>query len=555
MFNNPRPLDPTARLFRLNEVQSEGSEDGPIALLRYLIALGYRYKMPLLVCTLAGLLLAGLYARSLPPTYDAMATLLFEPRQSAASGQEWGAQQTLDSARVDSELQTIKSERLLSAVFDSQNLKDTPELGPRPPGPLDPMLSFFRTLFPPAERLEPVTGKMSQASAQATDLANDSERAAFLNFVRHLDVRRVGQSFVIEIAYSASDPALPARVANGIIAGYLFQVVSFKEQTARAGTDALQGRLDALGFQVEAAREGMHKGALPAIPIPDADARVIGAALPPVSPSGPRKSLILALGGMLGLCGGLGLIAVNLALDRKVRDAKDLARDTGILCLGSVPDVPGANTVPWRIDTPRQRRFVGAIHDLRTSIEIASARLRNDRSMTVAVVSWSPKTGVTTISTALAQLMSRGGRGVTLFQAAPTREGPRGLDGSVPPTTSLAGAAFANVLFNQLSFDHVGLVSVLPIHSKDADTNLFADFRDARVQQLIEASQQRGDVVLDLPPLEGSMDALALASFADAVIVLALAGETTIDEVTECIRLLRRAGANVVGTVINRAHS
>lgn len=553
MFNNPRPLDPAARLWRLNEVQSEGTEDGPIALLRYLIALGYRYKIPLLVCTLAGVLLAGLYTRSLPPTYNAMASLLLEPRQSAASGQEWGAQQTLDSTRADSVLQTIKSERLLSAVFDSLNLKDTPELGPRPPGPFDPIVSFVRMLFRPADGLE--TGKVSRASGEAADLANDAERAAFLNFAQRLDVRRVGQSFVIEIGYSASDPALPARVANGVVSGYLFQAVSFKEETARAGTDALQGRLDALALQVEAAREGMRAGALPAIPVPDADARVIGAALPPLSPSGPHKSLIVALGGLLGLLGGLGLIAVNLALDRKVRDTKDLSRDTGILCLGSVPDVPGANAIPWRVDTPRQQRFVAAIHDLRTSIEIACTSLRNDRSIAVAVVSWSSGTGVTTLSTALAQLMSRSGRGVTLFQAAATRDVPAALDGSVPPTTSLAGAAFANILFSQLSFDQVGLVSVLPIHSKDTNANLFADFRDARVQQIIDAARQRGDVVLDLPPLDNSMDALALASFADAVIVLALAGETTIDDVGDCIRLLRRAGANVVGTVINKARS
>ncbi|SEI00657.1 Chain length determinant protein [Rhizobium tibeticum] len=552
MFNNPRPLDPAARLWRLNEVQPERTEDGPIALLRYLIVLGYRYKIALLACTLAGLLLAGLYARSLPPTYNAVATLLLEPRQSAASGQEWGPQQSLDTSRADSELQTIKSERLLSAVFESLNLRDTPELGPRQPGLFDPILSFVRTLFRPTDRLE--NGKVPRASAAVTDLANDAERAAFSNFAQRLDVRRVGQSFVIEIEYSASDPALPARVANGVVSGYLFQAVSFKEQTERAGTDALQGRLDALALQVDAAREGMQAGALPAIPTPDAGARVIGAALPPLSPSGPRRSLIVALGGVLGLLGGLGLIAVNLALDRKVRNANDLSRDAGIPCLGSVPDVPGANAIPWRIDTPRQQRFVAAIHDLRTSIEIACTSLRNDRSIAVAVVSWSPGTGVTTLSSALAQLMSRSGRGVTLFQAA-TRDVPAALDGSVPPTTSLAGAVFANLLFSQLSFDHVGGVSVLPIHSKDTNANLFADFRDARVQQIIDAARQKGDVVLDLPPIEGSMDALALASFADAVIVLALAGETTIEEVGDCIRQLRRAGANVVGTVVNKAHS
>ncbi len=470
MFNNPRPLDPTARLWRLNEVQPEGTEDGPIALLRYLIALGYRYKIPLLASTLAGVLLAGLYARSLPPTYNAMATFLLEPRQSAASGQEWGAQQNLISRVRDSELQTIKSERLPFSGVRKPQFEGHAGTWPPPARPIRPDIVVCSDAISP--RRWTGDGQGVAGSGEAAGLANDAERAAFLNFAQRLDVRRVGQSYVIEIGYSASDPALPARVANGVVSGYLFQAVSFKEQTARAGTDALQGRLDALALQVDAAREGMRAGALPAIPVPDADARVIGAALPPLSPSGPRKSLIVALGGVLGLLGGLGLIAVNLALDRKVRDTKDLSRDTGILCLGSVPDVPGANAIPWRVDTPRQQRFVAAIHDLRTSIEIACTSLRNDRSIAVAVVSWTPGTGVTTLSTALAQLMSRSGRGVTLFQAAATRDVPVALDGSVPPTTSLAGAAFANILFSQLSFDQVGGVSVLPIHSKDTNANL-----------------------------------------------------------------------------------
>jgi Mrp family chromosome partitioning ATPase len=48
------------------------------------------------------------------------------------------------------------------------------------------------------------------------------------------------------------------------------------------------------------------------------------------------------------------------------------------------------------------------------------------------------------------------------------------------------------------------------------------------------------------------MDALALAAFADAVIIVVRAEETTIEEVVDSAQLLRRAGANVVGAVINR---
>ncbi|KQV12239.1 exopolysaccharide biosynthesis protein [Rhizobium sp. Root1203] len=550
MFNRPRPLDVTSRLWRLDEVQTEG--DGPLALLRSLIALGFRHKNSLVACTLAGLVIAGLYAHSLPPIYGSTATLLLEPRQSAASGQEFGFQQSLDLYRADSELQTIKSEQLLSAVFESLNLKDNPELAPQRPGWVARMKTGIRSFFSLF-----VGSAESNTVARLPDnapgnLANDTTRAAFLNFARRLNARRVGQSFVIEVEYSSSDPSLPARVANAAVSGYIFQAVAFKEQTARAGTEALQGRLDSLATQVEAARAAMHNGTLPAIPTPDADARVIGAALPPLGPSAPRTSLITALGGILGLIGGFGLIVFNLALDRRIRNARELARDTGIVCLGSIPDSPGVDAVPLHVNSMQEKRFVAAIHDLRTSVEIACTGLRSERSIAIAIVSWSPNTGVTTLCSALSQLIIRGGGYVTLFQ---TSEGRNPAATESRPTAlsqSLADAAFTGLPLEQISFDHVNGVAVLPIHSRDANANLFADFRNPRVRRILDAARLKGDVLLDLPPLHGSMDALALAAFADAVIIVVRAEETTIEEVVDSAQLLRRAGANVVGAVINR---
>jgi Mrp family chromosome partitioning ATPase len=365
-----------------------------------------------------------------------------------------------------------------------------------------------------------------------------------------LNARRVGQSFVIEIEYSSSDPKLPARVANAAVSGYIYQTVAFKEQIARAGTEALQGRLDSLARQVDAAREAMHAGALPAIATPDADARIIGAALPPLGPSAPRKSLIVALGGVLGLLIGFGVVFVRMALDRRVRSAKELAREIEVRCLGSIPDVPGAEGVPWHITSPQQQKFVAAIRDLRTSVEIACTSLRNEKSIVIAIVGWTPGAGVSTLCASLAQLISRGGRHVTLFKAADGEDAR--ASGDNLPAVSLAGAAFAGLMPEQLSFEDVGGVAVLPIHSRDANANLFTDFRNPRVRRIFEAARSRGDVLLDLPALRHSMDALALASYADVVLVVARAGKTTIEEASEAVQLLRRAGANVVGTVINR---
>ena len=549
MFNKPRPIDVTSRFWRENETQADVAGDGPIALLRALIELAARHKASLSSCCAAGLLVAALYAYSLPPTYQATATLLLEPRQSAISAGEFGAQQTLDLNRADSELQTIKSERLLSAVFESLDMKSDPELGGKQPG-------FFARLFSrfgaaaPANPTANVTEIAPDAKSATVELGDDADRAAFLKFFSRLNARRVGQSFVIEIDYSSSDPKLPARVANATVSGYIYQTVAFKEQIARAGTEALQGRLDSLARQSDAAREAMHAGTLPSIATPDADARIIGAALPPLGPSAPRKSLIMALGGVVGLLVGFGVVVLRMALDRRVRNAKELAREVDLRCLGSIPDVPGTEGVPWHITSPQQQKYVAAIRDLRTSIEIACTSLRNEKSIVIAIVGWTPGAGVSTLCASVAQLISRSGRQVTLFKASDGAD-LRTVDDSGPPL-SLAGAAFAGLVPEQLSFEEVSGVAVLPIHSRDPNANLFTDFRNPRVRRIFEVARSRGDVLLDLPPLRHSMDALALASYADAVLVVARAGHTTIEEVSESVQLLRRAGANVIGTVVNR---
>jgi Mrp family chromosome partitioning ATPase len=70
---------------------------------------------------------------------------------------------------------------------------------------------------------------------------------------------------------------------------------------------------------------------------------------------------------------------------------------------------------------------------------------------------------------------------------------------------------------------------------------------------ILDAARLQGDVIFDLPALQETMDAMALCAYADAVVVVVAAEETTIEEVTEAVQLLRRKGANVIGTVLNKA--
>lgn len=573
--NSPQTWERSSRLWRFDTTPAETLNEGPLALLRSAGVLAIRHKVKLVVCTAIGLGLGMLYAHSLPRVYTATATLLLEPRrQAAVSGQDGGAQ-GLDLNRADSELQIIRSERLLTAVFDALDLQKIPEFGPQKPREVDRAIadvrnyaeSELRHSFPSAATKlglpTPSDKPVDPGSAADIKETADARQAAFVNFARHIDARRLGQSYVIEIDFSSSDPALTAVVANAAVSAYILQSVAFKLQMAISGTEALQWRLNALSAQVDAATAAIKNGALPAIATPDADARVIGAALPPLSPSGPRTSLIIMLGGVLGLLSGFFILALNVAFDRRIRNAKELTRETGLACLGSLPDAGNRTNANWRSDgdkaamVVRQPRsqYAAAVRDLRTSIEIACSSVRSERSVVVAIASWDAPSGASTLCLSLAQLISHSGRNVTLFKADVNEPVDKTSTAEASMATNLADILIADVKPEQVIFtqgDSEG-IAVLPIHSKNAESNLFADFRDRRVSRLVEAARSSSDVLLDLPPLSGSTDALALAIHADAVVIVVTEGRTTTDEAIDTLQQLRRAGANVIGTVINRA--
>ena len=167
---------------------------------------------------------------------------------------------------------------------------------------------------------------------------------------------------------------------------------------ARNGAEIIQARVNALSAQAKAAAAAVAAGAIPDSPTPDADARIIGAALQPLTPSAPRVGLIIALGGILGLTSGFLAVALASALDRSIRTPEDLTRATGLACLATVPEVSRG--------TGLSRAFAAAIRDLRTSIMVAYSSKRREGNFAVALVSWAPEAGCTLLCTNLAHMIS-----------------------------------------------------------------------------------------------------------------------------------------------------
>lgn len=76
--------------------------------------------------------------------------------------------------------------------------------------------------------------------------------------------------------------------------------------------------------------------------IQQADSRILSHAVVPNVPSAPRKSMLLAMSGMVGMMIGVGLVLLREARQNGFRTSRDLERITGRTVMGQIPLLPAA---------------------------------------------------------------------------------------------------------------------------------------------------------------------------------------------------------------------
>ncbi|TYC56072.1 hypothetical protein FMN50_11340 [Rhodobacterales bacterium] len=553
------PSSQIIRRIQSLEPQNDEPDRSPQALVELVLSIVYRYKFLLVGCMLAGFVLAAYYASTLPPVYKATASVLLEPRRLVSIDGQSSFQRDLNLNRVDSELVVIRSERLLSEVFDSLQLQDNPDLAPSEPGTMSRLIGGAKALV--TGTIGTLLGKPADdaaASSEAmTDRAAKRDRlSAFNRFANRVSVSRVGQSFVISVTYASSDAELAARVANATISAYLLQTVEAEFETLRSGTGTLQGRLDVLSQQMDTSRAAMQAGRVPDVPIPDANARVIGEAQVPLGASEPRKTLIAAFGATFGLILGIVFATLGFILNKKIWNVKDLRHKFSVSCLAEIP-LPralrrrsngGTDAVRTLLYRKPDGKFTSALRDLRTTIDMICAPFADKRNSVVALVSWNDSANVAHIGEGLAVLSHQSGHRLTLLNE--NRRKGASSEGSDNRAITFADAIVDPETLDDSVLTEAPSLLVLPVHSQKTEVNLRADFSSQRAKDLIARLIGRGKILMALPPLGESADGLSLAVHADAVLIVITAGKTTTDNVKDAERQLRRIGANLVGTVL-----
>ena len=478
----------------------------------------------------ACLALAAVYIATTPPEFYAAAQIILQPPQvmlvGAPAGESAPPLQSLDSAQIESQVQVVKSEQLLHAIFAELRLDAVAEFAQRPSG---------------------VRAWLASRIGQPAPSQTPRDTAAFHAFADRVTVRRVGQSFVLEIGFRSGDPMRAKHLANAITAAYLRDQVRNRALIAQHNNIWMQTRIADVRAQDQTATTAMLAGEAPTTPLPDADARMISAAEEPLAKAFPQTTLILAFAFVFALSTGLGAVSVRQALHRTLHTAREVRR-LDLDCLGIIPEAAAAAGVAGVLGAP-DTLFSNGVRMLRTAI-LVNARDRPIRS--IGFASWSANEGKSTIASNLAHLFASTHVDCVLVDAdlrqatltaALAPEAASGLADVLRRTDGLcvAGSPFAP----RLAF--------IPALRK-GDRALATDFiGSADMRELLDRLRQTHLVIVDLPPLEHCSDAQAAAPLLDGVILVVRAARTSVEHVLEMQERLKYSNAAILGVVLSRA--
>jgi polysaccharide biosynthesis transport protein len=284
----------------------------------------------------------------------------------------------------------------------------------------------------------------------------------------------------------------------------------------------------------------------------DASARIISPATLPTSPSSPRRTLFCALGGLLGL-GGSFLLALLLEYRSGIKNAGEIEQSFGRPVVGVIPlvqpqkfrGIPTDRLLDRIVDEPISQ-FSEAVHAMRISLELSSANPK-----AILITSALPGEGKSTAAMLLAASSARSGKRTVLLDCdlrrrstseAFSHKGQPGLSELLRGTAELADV---------ITKDPATETYLIPAGSmmpNAADLLMSGGMRN-----LIAKLRSEFDyIVMDTSPLLPVIDALALATVADKVLVIVEWGQTRRASISEALKILRPEAHRVAGIVLNK---
>ena len=486
----------------------------------------------------AGLMiLAVVIILLLPTRYAATALVAVDPSRIEPLQLDFAAPPlgSVDAARVESEVEIIRSVPTLLRIVDLADLLENPDVLGRPV-----------PIVPAGE-------------ATSADWAMAMEW-----LVPRLRIERRGLTYITAITAETASPALSAQIANAAAQAYLEGQVAAKRQALTQALDLLGQRRSELGLSPAIGGDVVGMNRLTQrmsdlegqLDLQVADSRIVANAPMPLLPSFPNTRLLLVFA---AISSAVLAIAAVLAVDAYAggfHSLEELESATGREVVSTLPATM-ARRSGWKTrpgpppdldNLDGHSAYAESLRHLRFRLDGAlatGAPPDAERGRVILMTSALPQEGKSISALLLARAYGGMGKKVLLLDAdlrTPAIGRLMGIAGGTGLHDYLRGKMLPDRIDAILAADPMTGISVVPgfgVHRQSVE-NLLAG---RPMAQLIQAAGRAYDIVIiDTPPVGRLVDAAYLARFCDAAVLLVRWSRTPQRDVLRALDTMAHAG-------------
>ena len=216
--------------------------------LEWLVGLIRRQYLLIVVFSILAAALGVVHLMNTPPLFTAHAKLVIDSGKTRAQQQQVVTPSysypVFDFTEIMTQVELLKSDSVALSVIKSQHLTNNPAfVGGTREGWREAVFARVKSLF----------GISSTVNLPDTRSESELTRAALGTFLAQREVNRVTDTYVLDISYTAGDPALAAKMANALADTYIDDQLDAKYQNSRRANKWLQDRIKDLRTQAAAA--------------------------------------------------------------------------------------------------------------------------------------------------------------------------------------------------------------------------------------------------------------------------------------------------------------